>query len=64
MTWRDVSAERGRTYHCATFEDQAFFAGDLRYGTCGREVAAEDLDVAGRLDWIVEWADEDLILRK
>jgi len=53
-----------RAYHCATFEDEAFFAGDLGNGTSGREVAAEDLDVAGRLDWIVEWADEDLILRK
>ena len=49
-------------YHRLAFEDQAFFTSDLCDGAGGREVAAQDLDVAGGLDGVVEGADEGLVL--
>ena len=37
---------------------QPFFAGDLGHGAVGREVAAQDLDVAGRLDRLFQRLDD------
>ena len=36
---------------CRTGEPQSFFARDLGDGAFGSQVAPEDLDVAGRLQW-------------
>ena len=44
-------------------ERQPFLAGDLGHGALGREVAAQDLDVARRLDRVLERLD-DLLARR
>ncbi|KAK1526013.1 uncharacterized protein CCOS01_08431 [Colletotrichum costaricense] len=43
-------------------EDEALLAGDLAHGAAGRELAAQDLDVARRLDGVAEGADDGLVL--
>src|SRR6187402_1255536 len=49
---------------CLPGKDKSFFPSDLCYCSTRSQVPTEDLEVAGRLDRVRDWADDYLILRK